>query len=205
MFNMTWTQRHISPTHLFLAGMILIPAFILQRSLIVRAAEIALFSGLVWVIHKNLKVGISLVILIFVAFFNILTPSGKPLFRIFRFPITDRALFMGLFRGMTLVGLFFISRLCIGRDLRLPGRIGSLLSRVLTYFHRFLQEGFPNPARPVQSLDRILLRTYESVGKDSETSPANTSWQGGVVLFVVVLLCWTAAGLNLAGIIPSHV
>ena len=199
-----WMLEHIASTHLFLAGLAVIPAFLFQKNLIVRAAVILLFIVLCLVSGKSVKPGYSLVILLTIALFSLLTPMGKVLFRVAGLPVTDRALLMGGYRGLTVVGLFYVSRFCIRKDLELPGKIGGLLSRTLSYFHRFLEQGFPDPRHPVQSLDRILMNTY---GKpETEASPrTSTSVSGGLFILCLLLLVWTATGLNMAGVVPSHV
>ena len=103
-----WMLEHIASTHLFLAGLAVIPAFLFQKNLIVRAAVILLFIVLCLVSGKSVKPGYSLVILLTIALFSLLTPMGKVLFRVAGLPVTDRALLMGGYRGLTVVGLFYV-------------------------------------------------------------------------------------------------
>ena len=116
--------------------------------------------------------------------------------------VTDEALRGGIYRGLTALGLLYISRLCIGPRLELTGRFGSLLSRTFYYYYALLQaEGF-QARRPIASLDRILLRAWrcrpEPVERNGEALPVGRMSRAvWCVLAGLVLINLAAALLSL--------
>jgi hypothetical protein len=195
-----WFDSHIGSTQLFLSGLIVIPAFILQRMLPFKAFHVLLYVVLCFTSRRSsgfvFSVIRSLVVLSFVAFFHILTPAGKVLFRLRNFPVTSLALETGLYRGITLIGLFYISCFYVRSDIRLPGTIGRLLGRIFYYFNLLLQESTFDPRRPIKSLDRILMRAY-SQKREETSSDVRTSPGGYLFLSVLILISWSLSLIDL--------
>jgi len=123
-----WFERHVASTHLFLSGLVVIPSFVLQRSLLLKSLCIFLYAVLCFVLRRRtrpvLSVIRSVILVICITLAHLLTPAGKILVRVGGFPITSLALESGLYRGLTLAGLFYISSFYIRRDIRLPGTVG---------------------------------------------------------------------------------
>ena len=192
-------QKHISSKLLFLAGLLIIPAFLLQSSLAVRAAEVALFMLLCGLTGKTLRPGLSLVIIVTAAVFHVLSPVGRVLFQIGQFPVTAGSLERGALRGLTVVGLFYLSRFVVRDDLRFPGKFGDLIGRSLRIYRILLEERTLDPRKPIRSLDRILLRTYSrSMTKEAATAGLSTFW-GVVFLLLLTAGFWFLTALSLSG------
>ncbi len=187
-------EGHVAPTHLFLSGLAVIPSFVLLESLLLKSLYIALYAGLCFVTRRRTKPLLSVfrsaVLVVVVSFVHLLTPAGRILVRVHGFPITELALVSGLYRGLTLVGLFYISFFYVRRDIRLPGLIGSLLGRIFYYFNLFLRQPAIDPKRPIESIDRILIETYGSKKADEEPE-RRTSTIGFSILGALVALGWS--------------
>ena len=198
-----WFERNISATHLFAAGLLSFPTFIFQKILYIKVLQTFLFILLCLLSGKGFKPLVSLVMLCSVTFMNLLTPTGKVILTIGSFPVTESALNKGLFKSFTIIGLFYISRFFIRRDLVLPGQFGRLLGRAFLYFNLFLREGFIKLRNPVESLDRTLMRTFHHKPEEKTNSAINTSVTGFVLLITLLLSSWTTVILSRTGFFPK--
>jgi heptaprenyl diphosphate synthase len=189
-----WFESHIAPTHLFLSGFAVVPSFLLLESLLLKSICIALFAVLCFVTRRRprplLSVFRSVVLIVAIGFVHLLTPAGRIIMRVRGFPLTEMALASGLYRGLTLVGLFYISFFFVRRDIRLPGLIGSLIGRIFYYFNLLLRQPSIDPKKPIESIDRILIETYG--GGKAEKGPARkTTGRGFSVIGLLVALGWS--------------
>lgn len=148
----------------------------------------------------------SVILVISITLAHLLIPAGRILVRVGGFPITSLALESGLYRGLTLAGLFYISCFYVRRDTRLPGTIGMLLGRVFYYFNLFVSRSSldrQNPIefdrkkpiefdlrKPIESIDRILVETYGH-GQEQGSPDPGTSIGGYFLLSLLVVLGWS--------------
>jgi heptaprenyl diphosphate synthase len=94
------------------------------------------------------------------------------LWRVGPWRITQGALESGLGKGLTLVGLAYLSRFCVRPDLRLPGVAGRYVARTLFYLNRLLElRRTLSLSRLADSLDRVLAALWTQ-------SPARTTAHG---------------------------
>lgn len=145
----------------FIAGMLMLPPFLMIEGLPYKAALAVFFAFLALLAGKRLRWGYFLILIASVTFFHLLTPWGRVLFEIGPFPITVGALKGGLIRGFTLVGMVFLSVAAVRPELELPGRLGGLLGRTFYYFDSIL-EGKKRLSRKnfFGSLDALLLERF---------------------------------------------
>ena len=132
----------MSPSFLFLFGLALSPSLWLQGHLAWKAAQALLFFALAaWVRPRGWwRAGLaSLVFLAATVAVNLAVPLGRVLWRVGPWRITQGALESGLAKGLTLVGLAYLSRFCVRPDLRLPGAAGRYVARTLFYLNRLLE------------------------------------------------------------------
>lgn len=152
----------ISALHLFLTGMLCLPAYLFQDTLWVRAAQVVLFGALARIAGKKIKWIYFLITAASITLFNLFTPIGRVLFHIGPVPITVGALQAGLMKGLTIVGLVFISLFSIRADLRLPGRLGALIGLVFYYYERIFEGRKKIDLRNViPSIDQVLSGLFE--------------------------------------------
>ena len=186
--------RNTSPLHLFITSALILPAYLFQDELLLRIAQVLLFAGLSTVAGKKIKWLYFVVMVSSITFFNLLTPMGRVLVSAGPFAITDGALRNGVMKGLTIIGLVFISLFSIRPDLKLPGRLGGLLVRLFYYFERIVETKRQKleARRLIGSIDDILDSLYQP-GKPQEPPAgrvATTTVAGAVFMVVAVGANW---------------
>ena len=84
--------------------------------------------------HGNMNLLPSVVVVVSVTVFSLLTPYGKVLFELWGWKITGGALEAGLQKSGTLVGMVLVSKYFMDADIRIPGKIGDMVSSVMEIF-----------------------------------------------------------------------
>ena len=77
--NMSWVDRNISAVHLFFSGLLLVPAFLLQGELTLKGGQTLFFVALCLCAGRRVRPTLSLLILMGIAAFHLLTPTGRVL------------------------------------------------------------------------------------------------------------------------------
>ncbi len=184
-------RNHLDARHLFIAGGLLIPAYLFQDLLSVRVGQVLLFALLAGVAGKKIKWLYFVIMVSSITFFNLLTPMGRVLVEVGPFPITLTALQQGLMKGFTIVGLVFISLFSIRPDLKLPGRLGGLVGRVFFYFEQIMEgRGRIEAKRLIPSIDEVLTGLFRPDRQGEPERPMfatarTTAWG---IAFMVALL-----------------
>ncbi|MFO8063353.1 MAG: hypothetical protein ACQETQ_04070 [Spirochaetota bacterium] len=186
--------RNTHPLHLFITSAVILPAYLFQDELVVRVAQVLVFAWLSTVAGKKIKWMYFVIMVSSITFFNLLSPMGRVLFSIGPFEVTQGALSSGVMKGVTIVGLVFISLFSIRPDLRLPGRLGGLLVRLFYYFERIVDTKRQKleARRLIGSIDDILESLYLP-GEPQEPPQADTvatSVMGASVMAVLILSNW---------------
>jgi heptaprenyl diphosphate synthase len=186
--------RNTSPLHLFITSALILPAYLFQDELLLRIAQVLLFAGLSTVAGKKIKWLYFVVMVSSITFFNLLTPMGRVLVSAGPFAITEGALRNGVMKGLTIIGLVFISLFSIRPDLKLPGRLGGLLVRLFYYFERIVETKRQKleARRLIGSIDDILDSLYQP-GKPQEPPSgrvATTTVAGALFMVVAVGANW---------------
>lgn len=195
-----WMMSNISAGLLFWAGMLILPAYLLQSSLTIRLGQVVLFGVLTTVAGKRLQWFYFLTIILTITIFHLLVPSGIVLATINGFRITLGALRTGLFKAVTIVGLVFISLVSVRADLRLPGRLGSLAGKMFWSFEQIMERrGELDPRRPFISGDRLLFSLYDGLALMDEShartaerkaTASISSSAGRATVLLVVAVQW---------------
>jgi hypothetical protein len=195
-----WMIRNISASLLFWGGMLVLPAYLVQSSLLIRIAQVTLFGGLAVVAGKRLQWLYFFTIIATISLFHLLVPSGIVLATIGGLRVTLGALRGGFFKALTIVGLVFISLVAVRADLLLPGRLGSLAGKVFWSFEQIMENrGELEARRPFVSGDRLLLGLYDRLATMDDThadtaerkaTAARSSWTGSAIVTVIVLVQW---------------
>ncbi|MFW6250436.1 MAG: hypothetical protein ACOC47_04960 [Alkalispirochaetaceae bacterium] len=187
-------RENFSALHLFLTGAITLPAYLLQDNLYVRLAQVLLFAALASVAGKRIKWLYFLVMVSSITFFHLLVPMGRVIVEVGPLPITEAALRNGLLKGLTIVGLVFISLFSVRSDLKLPGRLGGLVARLFFYFERIMEgEHRIEARRVIASVDEALSSIYapgvptQEVTLIEGAARVSSGWaRAAMVLFVTV-------------------
>jgi heptaprenyl diphosphate synthase len=193
-----------SSRDLFIAGLIMMPALLLNPNPVYRLGQFLLFWFFAWLCGKKNNPLITLLIIIFITAFNLLIPYGEVLYSLGKFKITIGALVSGLTKAITLEGLIMLSRVTIRQDLRLPGSLGRLIGDSFRIFEELTEKkGVIDRKNIAGSLDKLLFEL--SKDKDNAASGAalppdarapekkrNHSAVAGycILAFVILLVCF---------------
>ena len=186
-----WIERNIPSSFLFFVGLSVIPTILLQNSLFIKTGQILFFIILCFLSKKRIRIIRSLVFLFVTAGLNLLSPFGRVLFRFYGLLITQGALQNGLNKGLTLIGLMYVSRFSIRSDLRLPGGIGRLMSMVFFYIDRLSgQDANITARRFVKSIDHVLSLAHHSQWYTHEGIRLRLTVRGAVALVSLFFFNW---------------
>ena len=130
-----WWEKKVSPMVLFIFVISAFVIFLFQRNLAVLFAGDIIFFLLALTRKGKVKIMPSIMMIIAITFFSLLTPYGKVLYRFgnLGFAITEGALIGGLRKGLILSGMIFLSQIAISKKLNLPGKIGRFVTKVFSY------------------------------------------------------------------------
>lgn len=201
-----WMLNNISARLLFWAGMLVLPAYLVQSSLVVRVVQVVLFAYLTTLAGKRLQWIYFTTIIVTITIFHLFVPSGFVIASIGGFRLTLGALRTGLYKALTIVGMVFISLVAVRADLRLPGRLGTLVGTMFWSFEQIMEHRDELEARrPFISGDRLLLTLYDRLAAMEESSAhtqerkataAVSSGIGKAVVFTVVAVQWALLGIT---------
>ena len=108
----------------------------------------------------------SFILLLSIVFFSLLLPSGKLLFSIGSFKITQEALFLGLRRGLILILSVYISKFVILFLPPIKGKVGSFINLIFVYFKELstFNDKDENSRNEnfLKKLDNHFLKVYNS-------------------------------------------
>ncbi len=139
-------------------------------------------------------VGGTLLFFISAVLINLLSPFGLVLFHFGPLWITEGALKTGLQKGLNMAALLYLSRFSIRSDLRLPGRIGRLISRMFFYLHYLIEEKKRvTPGNLTQTLDALFIRIQERNMpgfSSSEGQMALSTHYGTLFVMLMVSFNW---------------
>jgi len=145
-----------TPYSLFAFGLLVALIFIVSP-LPVRAALFLGFCVFARVMGKKINPLITLAIIAGIVFFNLLVPYGKVLAVVGPLRITQGSLLAGIEKALTVEGLLMLSRACIRSDLRLPGKIGSLLGDSLRILELMREKkGLIRKGRIIAGIDQMM-------------------------------------------------
>jgi len=176
---------------LFVAGLAIIPSLVFNPSTECRIIQFLFFCLLVWLSGKRVNPVFTILIIAFIAAFNLIIPYGRVLFSIGAFKITSGALKAGIHRAVTLEALIMLSKVSIRQDLKIPGAFGEILGESLRVFsvitskkHRITTGNF------IADIDALMLELNEEEITQTAIREARTKPAGFVVLAVIVVLSW---------------
>jgi len=137
-------------------------AYLLQPSLLLRAAMFLLFMAAANASGKRISISATLIVSAGIVAANLLAPVGKVLWKLGPLAITQNALRGGLEKALTFEGLVYISKATILPSLRIPGRFGSIVASAFVYYDRIVEyKGKLRPATLISDADQLMLRVWE--------------------------------------------
>ena len=165
-----WMLKHISAPLLFWSGLIALPAYLMQDDIRIRLAQVVLFGLLARLAGKRLQWLYFLSIAATITLFHVIVPSGEVIAEIGSFRLTVGALRTGVFKALTIIGMVFLSLVAVRADLRLPGRVGSLVGKIFWAFEQIMERRETlEVRRPLVGADGLLSALYAELVTMDET------------------------------------
>jgi hypothetical protein len=191
----SWIDRRVSPSFLFVTGLLLAPAIIVQQNLIVKTAQTVVFLILallsVSVAKRRLFIG-SIIFMTTTIVVNLFSPVGRVMLRIGPLAVTRGALVVGLSKATTLGCLLYLSRFCIRPSVRLPGTLGRYVSETFAYLNKLLARARMLPRKNlVQRLDEIFDTVYNEQRFNSHLIEGRNTFAGVAVLLSLLVVNWS--------------
>jgi len=161
----------MTPEQKLFLGLLFIPAYLLQDSIIIRVFQFILLIIIYLLNGGKFKILPNIMLFSGIIFAYILIPAGKVIFLVGKFPVTQGSINSGLTRALMLIGLIYISRLTVSSKLKLKGQMGNMFGRVFYYFEAITEWKGSFPIRKiykngyidilVKYIDNILI-TFEN-------------------------------------------
>lgn len=176
------------PTPIFIAGLCSIPCIVFQPQLTVLVFQMGFCLFCAIKNGKKIKPLYFLLLIASVSFFHLLTPRGEVYFYLWRLPITNGALLTGIRKGLVVCTLVFCSLATVRIGIRLPTRIGTLLSTIFIYFDILFQQRYRLRRKSLlRDIDQLLHQLSATVTLDQskiEGIPhySRTAWLREVIL-----------------------
>ncbi len=197
-----WMLSNISAKLLFWGGVLALPAYLLQGSLLIRIAQVVFFGYLATVAGKRLQWVYFISIMVTITIFHLIVPSGAVIAEIGGFRLTLGAMRTGVFKAFTIVGMVFISLVSVRSDLRLPGTVGAVAGKVFWSFEQIMERREEVHIRdPLASADLLLSGIYDQLAT-MDDSAADTAQRketavrsrpvGIAIVVAIVAVQWIA-------------
>lgn len=172
------------------AGLASVPAFLFQSDPLFRWVQVLFFIAASIISGKKFKLLPNLLMAAGIIFANLMTPNGKVLFRVFYLPVTQGALEHGISRAALLIGMIYLSRFSVRKNLVIPGRMGSLLALVFFYFDRIVEGERISRGNIMERIDEKLLavQNLSVLHEDLSKTIALKGSEGRLILPVVLFI-----------------
>jgi heptaprenyl diphosphate synthase len=153
--------RFLSPSVRFWSGLSIIPGYFLIDQILLKLLLVGIFALLASLAGKRIRFLYFIMMTGSIVFFHLLTPVGRIMLNAGPFIITEGALETGFLKGITLMGLVFLSLFSVTPSLKLPGKLGGLLGRMFYYFEEIIDSRKRIvPRNIIGSLDQILMEIF---------------------------------------------
>lgn len=184
---MTELYKKIPSMPLFICTLLCFPALLFQSNVLFLWINVLLFFILSGLKKGRVRIFQPLIFMLSIVFFNALIPSGRILFLIGSFRVTEGALIFGLKKSGVLLGMLFLSQYALSRDIRIAGTFGKFVNSMFLFFDILSEQKTPFSLKnPLQSIDERLLAVY--TGSEDERSAQDTSCSGNSVFSWFVCL-----------------
>ncbi|MBB6479662.1 hypothetical protein [Spirochaeta isovalerica] len=182
------------PKFFLWAGMAAAPAFLFQSDPLFRWIQVFLFISASIISGKKFRLLPNLLMSAGIIFANLITPNGKVLLSISGLSVTQGALINGISRAGLLIGMIYLSRFSVRKNLQIPGRTGSLLSLVFFYFDRIIEGERVTRGNFIEKIDEKLMAVQNISVENLSLETDSAKVSPGTKLIVptlVFILSWT--------------
>ncbi len=181
----------VSPQLRFYTAAIVIPAFLLIDSLLVKGFMTVFLAGLVIVSGKTIRFLFLILMISTITFFQLLTPRGEVLLVLGPLIIAEESLYAGLLKSFTLLGLIYLSLSSIRKGIRFPGFWGTLFTGMFYYFGLLMEEKSKLRRNDfIKSLDELLTGIYDPdkpnivIDEDMSFTPSNSYFYPSLMIII---------------------
>jgi len=198
--------RLFAASDLFVAGLLILPAFLFNPSTVLRTAQFLLFWLYAVLLGRRNSALATLTVSLGIVLFNLLVPYGRVLAAWGPLKLTAGALLAGIQKAVTLEGLLMLSKSAIRSDLRLPGSFGSLVGESFRIFESIMgRKSGIDWKDPIAGIDRLLLELSEEAETDGRGTPAGAAARedpigprraGRLILAAALLPAWLLFAAN---------
>ena len=161
-------EKYMEPWIAAVLGAAIAIFFLLQKGIVLKLLYLILFVFWTWISGKRFSLISTFAVIAGIILANLLIPSGRVLFKIGPFVITEFALIDGFSKALTFEGLMYLSKAAIMSGLRFPGRFGAIIAQAFQYYDSIIEHSGKIHAKTmVRDIDE-LLQTMSS-GIDRRT------------------------------------
>lgn len=183
-------EENITGIHLFCLELFILPIFIILNNIYLRLSLVLIYLFFAKLNKKKVSLMYFLTMFTSIVFFNLLMPNGELLLKFWFIKVTKGALKDGVLHGLLIIGLVFISLFCSQKDLKIPSKIGMLLSQTLLYYQLILdkKKNKIKTGTILQDVDNFLDQIYSYEATKNENIKRKTTKKGYAFIFLVILL-----------------
>jgi len=181
---------------LLVHGLLLIPAFLLQKILIIRVIQtvVLLFLSMIAIkpfLQKRRHLVFSFFSFIFIVFFNIFAPHGEVLFKIFSFSVTSGAISIGLFKATAFTGLLTLSRITVTKAVPFSGFLGKMIGQVFYYLDQLQKTQGKYKTKNIMKRIDLTMMDITASAENNMASPETEKHQTSIPGFILIIFSLT--------------
>lgn len=137
---------------------------IFLKEILVSAFVFIIFTTLVFVKKKKIKILPSIFLILSITFFELLIPNGKIIFEFKSLKITQGALILGLNRSLRLCSFVFISKFLMSINFVMPGMFGKFFKKVMDNYASFSSVSIKfKTGHLVEKIDSVLCKNNDEI------------------------------------------
>ena len=162
-------EEYMEPWVAAVLGAAIAIFFLLQKGIVVKLICLILFIFWTWISGKRFSLISTFAVIAGIILANLLIPSGRVLFKIGPFVITEFALIDGFSKALTFEGLMYLSKAAIMSGLRFPGRFGAIIAQAFQYYDHIIEyRGKVRAKTIVQDIDDLLQTMSNGIDRRTQ-------------------------------------
>ncbi len=174
-----------------IAGLLILPSIFLQTDIVFIFLQ-ALYAIILAISQKKkFKLLPNLILLISLSTIHLLQPNGLLLTKVGPFNITLGALILGARKAFILISLLYLSHYMVSGKVRLPGKIGSIISLQLLYVGKITSTwaSLENKRPFIEAIDKLLFSLEEKEVIEEDKKESSDTPLIGPILINLVHIC----------------
>ncbi len=162
-------EEYMEPWVAAVLGAAIAIFFLLQKGIVVKLLCLILFIFWTWISGKRFSLISTFAVIAGIILANLLIPSGRVIFKIGPFVLSDFALIDGFSKALTFEGLMYLSKAAIMSGLRFPGRFGAIIAQAFQYYDHIIEyRGKVRAKTIVQDIDDLLQTMSNGIDRKTQ-------------------------------------